>query len=180
MAEHDEHSSFIKTPQQLIVIVFLAFVVPIVGIILTVRLVVDRPHADPAALAPEAVAARLKPVAGEAVVAAPGAGGAAARSGEEIVNTVCAACHNTGVQGAPKIGDKAAWAPHIKHGLNEMLASAIKGVTVKGAMVMPPRGGASDLSDAEVASAIVYMANKSGGNLKEPAASAAKPAPAKK
>jgi cytochrome c5 len=180
MAEHDEHSSFIKTPQQLIVILLLAFVVPIVGIILTVQLVVNRPQADPAALAPEAVGARLKPVAGEAVVVAAGAGGTAARSGEEVTNTVCAACHNTGVQGAPKIGDKAAWAPHIKEGLNHLLANAIKGITVKGAMVMPPRGGAADLSDAEVASAIVYMANKSGGNLKEPAAAAPKPAAAKK
>ena len=65
MAEHDEHSSFIKTPQQLIVILVLSFVVPIVGILLTVQLVLNRPHADPGALAPEAVAARLKPVAGE-------------------------------------------------------------------------------------------------------------------
>ena len=180
MAEHDEHSSFIKTPQQLIVIMILAFVVPIVGVLMTVHLVVSRPHADPAALSPQAVSARLKPVAGDAVVAAPGAGGVAARSGEEVVNTVCAACHNAGVQGAPKIGDKAAWAPLIKEGLNRLLADAIKGITVKGVMVMPPRGGATDLSDAEVASAIVYMANKSGGNLKEPAAPAAKPAPAKK
>jgi len=58
MAEHDEHSSFIKTPQQLITVVLLAFVVPIFGIVMLVHLVTDRPHADPAALAPEAVAAR--------------------------------------------------------------------------------------------------------------------------
>jgi len=62
MAEHDEHSSFIKTPQQLITIVLLAFVVPIIGIVMLVQLVVNRPHADPKALGSEAVAARIQPV----------------------------------------------------------------------------------------------------------------------
>jgi len=183
MAEHEEHSSFIKTPQQLITIVLLAFVVPIIGIVLTVQLVLNRPHADPAALKPEAVSARIQPV-GKIEVGEPGgAAGGAPRSGEEVVKTVCAACHQTGAAGAPKIGDKAAWAPRIKGGLNALLASAIKGVTVKGALVMPPRGGAADLSDYEVARAIVFMANQSGGSMKEPAAPAApaaQPAAAKK
>ncbi|MDX1376705.1 MAG: cytochrome c5 family protein, partial [Burkholderiales bacterium] len=62
MDEHDEHSSFIKTPQQLIVIVLLAFLVPIIGILLLLQLVVDRPRTDPSALAPEAVAQRIQPV----------------------------------------------------------------------------------------------------------------------
>jgi hypothetical protein len=59
MAEHDEHSSFIKTPQQLITVILLAFVVPIFGIVMLVQLVTTRPHADTAALSPEAVAARI-------------------------------------------------------------------------------------------------------------------------
>ena len=50
MSEHDTHSSFIKTPQQLIVIVLAAFIVPIVGILLAVQLIAHRPHADPAAM----------------------------------------------------------------------------------------------------------------------------------
>ncbi len=75
MAEHDEHSSFIKTPQQLITIVLLAFVVPIFGIVLLVQFVVDRPRADPSALTPEAVSARIQPV-GKVEF---GAAGAAAR-----------------------------------------------------------------------------------------------------
>ncbi len=168
MAEHDEHASFIKTPQQLITVVLLAFVVPITGIVLTVQLVLSHPHVDPAALKPEAVAARMQPV-GKIEFGSADAGGGAPRSGEEVVKTVCGACHLSGVAGAPKIGDKAAWAPHIKAGLNRMLADAIKGITIKGAMVMPPRGGAADLSDHEVALAIVYMANQSGGKMKEPA-----------
>jgi cytochrome c5 len=172
MSEHDEHSSFIKTPQQLIVVVLLAFLVPVIGILLLVTFVLNRPSADPAALAPEAVAARLQPVGRVEFGAASGAG-AGPRSGEEIVKSACAACHVPGVANAPKIGDKAAWAPHLKHGLSEMLATAVKG---KGAM--PPRGGVADLSDYELARAIVYMANQSGGSLKEP--SAPKPAAAKK
>ena len=181
MVEQDEHSSFIKTPKQLIAVVILAFVVPIIGIVLTVQLVLNRPHADPAALTAEAVTARIQPV-GKVEFGEPGgAASGAPRTGEEITKTVCAACHQAGVAGAPKIGDKAAWAPRIKQGLNKLLAGAIKGITVKGAMVMPPRGGGADLSDYEVARAIVTMANQSGGSLKEPAAPApAKPAAASK
>ena len=161
MAEHDEHSSFIKTPQQLITVVLLAFVVPIVGIVLAVQLVLNRPHADPAALAPEAVTERIQPV-GRVEFGAAGTG--AAKSGDEIVKEVCSACHQAGVANAPKLGDKAGWAPRLKLGVNGLLQSVIKG---KGAMA--PRAG-TGLSDQELASAIVFMANQAGGNLKQPAA----------
>ena len=162
MAEHDEHSSFIKTPQQLVMILLLAFVVPIVGIVLLVQLVINRPHADPAALSAEAVSARLQPV-GKVEFAAAGAASGALRSGEQIVKETCAACHQAGVANAPKLGDKAAWAPRLKLGLNGLLQAVIKG---KGAM--PARAGTS-LTDQELSSAIVFMANQAGGNLKEPA-----------
>ena len=152
MAEHDEHSSFIKTPQQLITIVILAFVVPIAGIVLLVQLVVNRPHADPAALTPEAVSARIQPV-GKVEFGAAGAG--AAKSGEEIVKEVCSACHQAGVANAPKLGDKAAWAPRLKLGLDGLLQSVIKG---KGAM--PPKAGTS-LTDAELRAAIDFMVSQS-------------------
>jgi hypothetical protein len=62
MSEHEEHSSFIKTPQQLIVVVLLSFLVPIIGIVLLVNLVLSKPSVDSSALAPEAVAKRLQPV----------------------------------------------------------------------------------------------------------------------
>jgi cytochrome c5 len=172
MAEHDQHSSFIKTPQQLIVVILLAFTVPIFGIWLLVQLVTSRPHADPGALEPKAVAARLQPLGKVEVGAPPAAPGA--RSGDEIVKTVCAACHVPGVQGAPKIGDKADWAARTKGGLKPLLASALAGIKVKGVEVMPPKGGATDLTDDEVARAIVSMVNQSGGSMKEPAP--AKPA----
>ena len=163
MAEHDEQSSFIKTPQQLITVVLLAFVVPIVGIVMIVHLVVSRPSADPAAMAPEAVAARIQPV-GKVEFAAAGAAAGAPKSAEDIVKEVCGACHVPGVANAPKLGDKAAWAPRLKLGLNGLMGSVIKG---KGAR--PPRAGSS-LSDEELVRAVVFMANGAGGNLKEPAA----------
>jgi cytochrome c5 len=162
MAEHDEHSSFIKTPQQLITIVVLAFVVPILGIVMIVHLVVNRPHADPGALSPEAVAARIQPV-GKVEFAAAGAASGAAKSGEDIVKEVCGACHVPGVANAPKLGDKSAWAPRLKAGLDGLMQSVVKG---KGAM--PARAGTS-LSDEELARAVVFMANQAGGSLKEPA-----------
>jgi len=162
MAEHDEPSSFIKSPRQLITVVLLAFVVPIFGIVLLVQLVVNKPHADPAALSPEAVAARIQPV-GKVEFGVADAAAGALRSGEEITKEVCAACHQAGVANAPKLADKAAWALRLKLGLNGLLQSVLKG---KGAM--PPRAGSS-LSDEELARAVVFMANQAGGNLKEPA-----------
>ena len=167
MSTADQHSSFIKTPQQLIVVVLLSFLVPITGIVLLVQLVTSTPGADPNAMTPEAVAARIQPV-GRVEIAARGGGGAAgAKSGEEVVKSVCTTCHQTGVANAPKIGDKAAWAPHIQHGLQDMIATALKG---KGAM--PPKGGNPSLTDDEVARAVVYMANQAGAGFKEPAAKA--------
>ena len=164
MSEHEPHSSFIKTPKQLVAVVLLAFVVPVLGIVMLVQLVVNRPLADPAAMSPEAVAARIQPV-GRVEFGAAGGASSGPRAAEDIFKTMCAACHQTGAAGAPKVVDKAAWAPRINTGLNGMLAAAIKG---KGAM--PPRGGGADLSDFELARAIALMANQSGAKLKEPVA----------
>ena len=172
MEAHD-HQSFIKTPQQLIVVILLAFLVPIIAIILLVQLVLSRPGADPQALTPEAVAARIQPV-GRLELGAPAAA-PGARSGEAIVQATCAACHQAGVAGAPKLGDKAAWAPRIKTGFNAMLQSVIKG---KGAM--PPKAGDASLSEDEIRRAVVAMANQAGASFKAPAAaSKEKPVPEK-
>jgi len=167
VSTHDEHSSFIKTPQQLIIIVLAAFLVPIVGIIMLVQLVTGQPHASRDALAPEKVAERIKPVSGiemGAPAAAPGA-----RSGEAIVKATCTACHGSGVNKAPKIGDKNDWAALIKKGLPALTQAAVKG-TDKG---MPPKGGDTSLTDAEVTRAVTFMANSAGANFKEPAAAPA-------
>ena len=79
MDTHDQHESFIKTPQQLIVVILLAFLVPIFGIIMLVQLVTSRPGADPQAMTPEAVSARLQPVARLEIGGAGGAAGDAQR-----------------------------------------------------------------------------------------------------
>ncbi|HYL91139.1 MAG TPA: c-type cytochrome [Burkholderiales bacterium] len=168
MSTHDEHSSFIKTPQQLIAIVLAAFLVPIIGIILVVQLVISERTADPNAMTPEAVAARIQPVGRvEFGPASGGGGGAAGQSGEQVVKSVCSTCHQAGVAGAPKIGDQAAWGPRIKQGMPALVQSALKG---KGAM--PPKGGNASLSDDDVARAVAFLANQAGANFKEPAVKA--------
>jgi cytochrome c5 len=172
MSEHDEHSSFIKTPKQLVVVVLLAFLVPILGIVMLVQFVTDRLSADPSALTAEAIAARIQPVghvvfAGSPEAAKEGAApsastpvAAAAQSGppdgKKIYEGTCVACHGTGAAGAPKFGNKADWAPRIKLGIDKLLDVALHG---KGAM--PPKGGNSALSKADVRAAIEYMVSHS-------------------
>ena len=109
------------------------------------------------ALAPAAVVA-VAPVAAVAPAPAPAPAAttkvvAAANNGEALYKQVCMACHAQAVAGAPKFGDKAAWAPRIKTGLDMLTASVIKG---KGAM--PPKGG-SAASDADIRATVEYMVN---------------------
>lgn len=74
------------------------------------------------------------------------------RSGEQIVKQQCSKCHGTGVNGAPKIDDRAAWSKRMGNGLQATVASAMKGHGK-----MPARGGLADLSDTELRAAILYM-----------------------
>jgi cytochrome c5 len=160
---HDEHQSFIKTPRQLAIVIVLAFVVPVLLISIIASLATRSVTPEPVASSDEAVAKRLKPV-GEVVVVE-GSDQPGQRSGKEIVDSVCAACHTTGLLNAPKIGDTAAWAPLIKQGLKQLTEVAIKGIRQ-----MPPRGGNPELTDVEVARAVAYLANQSGAKFEEPAA----------
>jgi cytochrome c5 len=81
-------------------------------------------------------------------------------SGEKIAQKNCALCHSSGMMNSPKIGDKEQWAPRIAQGKEMLVNNAIKGIGV-----MPAKGGNTSLSDAEVAAAVVWMANSSGGSL---------------
>lgn len=159
-----EPQSMIKTPQQLVVVMVLSFVVPVIGLLLLVQLVLGGIKNDPATNSPQAIAERIKPAA-QVTISAGGAAGGAAKSGEEIYQTVCTACHTAGVAGAPKMGDASAWAKRIAEGQKKLVADSMKGI--RG---MPAKGGATDLSDYEFERAVVYMANKSGGSFKEPPA----------
>lgn len=110
-------------------------------------------------MAQKATEERIQPVGQvETGTGAPAGGEAAGggRSGKEVVAAVCGACHSTGAAGAPKIGDKAAWAPRADQGMEAMMQSAING---KGAM--PPRGG-GQVSDEELKKAIVHMLQETG------------------
>ena len=98
------------------------------------------------------------PVAAHAADARP------ARSGQEVVKEACAKCHATGAQGAPRIGDTAAWRSRAAKGLSGLTQSTLKGIRN-----MPPHGARFDFSDTELRRAIVYMVNQSGGQWKEPA-----------
>jgi cytochrome c5 len=161
----EEHRSFIKTPKQLAIVVLLAFAVPIALIALLSQLVTGvRP---PGSEAEETgVLNRIKPVG--AVTLADASAPQGNLSGEQVYQTVCKTCHEAGLVGAPKMGDRAAWAPRIKEGENELFAHALKG-TNKG---MPPKGGDQNLADIEVQRGVVYMANRAGANFKEPTAPA--------
>jgi cytochrome c5 len=81
---------------------------------------------------------------------------AAEPDGEQVFNKVCVACHGPGIAGAPKVGDQETWKPLIAKGMQTLFNHAIKGFAGdKG--VMPPKGGAPGLSDAEVEAAVRYM-----------------------
>ena len=185
-----EHSSPIKTPKQLIVVIVLCFVVTVFGIVMIAMLVTGGMKIDPksTAMSEEAVAQRLKPV-GEVVIAEPGVpvpavatkstaaksaattagpaqtttagakvatatakptGGAA--DGKKTYDAACAVCHAAGVGGAPKAGDKAAWKARIAQGKDVLYGSAIKGKNL-----MPPKGGAASLPDADIKAAVDYL-----------------------
>jgi len=93
------------------------------------------------------------------LLAAPAVAGDAAK-GQGIYMNFCAPCHATGVAGAPKVGDKATWAPRLKQGEKILVERSIKGYQ-GAAGFMPARGGNSALSDTEVANAVAYMVAQS-------------------
>jgi cytochrome c5 len=94
------------------------------------------------------------------------------RAGKEVVDAVCAACHATGEKGAPKVGDRAAWAPRLKQGMDALALKAIRGHDG-----MPPRGGTAALTDGEIKAAINYMFNPASAQKKAAASAALKTAP---
>jgi cytochrome c5 len=162
-------------PVKLAIGIAIGAVALIVGIILLVQLAIglyaSRTPKDDPAMTPQKVAERLRPVATVEIdpnasatpapaapvavaASAPAAApkGTPAGSGKATYDSVCGVCHAAGVAGAPKFGDKAAWAPRVKGGKDALYASATKG---KGAM--PPKGGNPSLTDADMKAAVDYM-----------------------
>jgi cytochrome c5 len=114
-----------------------------------------------------AVAERIKPV-GEVAVSngskvmdtlIPAANAAGADKGKATYEGTCAVCHGAGIAGAPKFGDKAAWAPRITQGADTLHTHALKGFQGKVGM-MPAKGGNAALPDADVKAAVDYMVEK--------------------
>jgi cytochrome c5 len=104
------------------------------------------------------VASALGGVAGVSAGAQP-----VERSGAQVYEQICSACHASGVNGAPKVGDGKAWALRSEQGLNSLTQHALEGIRN-----MPPHGGNFKLTDIEIERGITYMVNRSGGHWTEP------------
>lgn len=168
---HHEHESAIRTPKQLVAAVVGFFLLTVLGIALLVQYVTATKltGAGSAGQTPEAIAARLSPVADAGFTLKDANAPKVFQAAEAVYTSTCAACHGTGAAGAPKLGDNGAWSARLAQGYDTVLKHAIEGLRA-----MPAKGGNPDLDDVEVARAVVYMANQSGGKFKEPAV----PAPA--
>ncbi len=165
------HESPIKTPKQLIAAIVLGFLIPIAVIVLLVKYVGadTKPGAGSNAFSPEATAERIMPIgrvsteppsgSAAAVTAAAGAGPKKPAGGDQVYKAQCAACHAAGVLGAPKFGDKAAWAPRISKGYQALLTSSLKGKGAMGAQ------GGGKYSDEEIGAAVKHMANSAGASF---------------
>ena len=155
----EDHTGPIKTPQQLLMAVFFSFVIPIFIIIGLVYFVTT--HDKPAAGATnieKSLEERIQKVGTVEIRDA----NREMKTGEAVFTAQCSACHANGAAGAPKFGDKAAWAPRIKTGFDALWNSALKGKNAMGAQ------GGGDFTDYEVARAVVYMANAGGAKFPEP------------
>lgn len=171
MSEHS--NSLIKTPRQLITVIALAFIVPVILIVLLATYVVRSTTAGGAgsdAMSERAVAERMRQVG--FVAFADSSAPKSLQTGEAVNAAACSACHAAGIAGAPRTGDVAAWAPRIKQGFDLLVKHAVEGFKA-----MPPKGGNSNLDPIEVARAVAFIGNQSGGKFKEPAAPAGSVAP---
>lgn len=164
---HSHDDGPIKTPKQLIITILLAFVLPILLIVLLVNYVASdsKESAGSSLMTPEAVTERIKPVAEVTVNESAGVPGSA--SGQMVYESACIACHGSGALGAPKFGDAAAWGPRIGQGLEALWNAAMNG---KNAM---PAQGNGEYTPDEIKRAVVYMANKGGADFTPPPVQAA-------
>lgn len=171
--QHEVHEGPIRTPKQLLWTVVASFVLPVIIIILLVNFVAfgSKPSAGSDGLGAEAVAKRLQRVGSVEVKDVTDA--ASMKTGQQVFEAQCTACHTSGAAGAPKVGDAAAWAPRIKTGYDTLLNSVLKGKGNMGAQ------GGGDFSDFEIARAVVYLSNQGGAKFDEPKAPAAAASAAK-
>lgn len=172
---HNEHQSLIRTPKQLVIAVTGFFLVIVIGIILLVSFVTTTPvtGAGTDGQLAEAISERVRPVAEEGFVLVDANAPRVLLAGGAVYAATCAACHDSGMAGAPKTGDNGSWSARLAQGYDTVLKHAIEGLRA-----MPAKGGNPDLDDIEVARAVVFMTNKSGASFKEPEVPAADAPPA--
>jgi cytochrome c5 len=157
---HEEgHTGPIKNSKQLLITVALAFVLPVILIIGLVNFVGSAPKTGVGVGMQEmAQAQRIQKIGSIEIRDAD----RPLRAGEEVYKGQCAACHATGVSGAPKLGEAGDWGPRLAQGFDALVHSALKG---KGAMA--PQGG-GEFNDLEISRAVAVMANSGGANFPEP------------
>jgi cytochrome c5 len=165
---HDSHTGPIKTPAQLLWTSFFAFVAPVFIIIGLVYYVTSANKPAAGAVDTElATAQRIQKVGAVEIRDA----NRPLEAGANVYKAQCAACHDAGLAGAPKMGDAGAWAARIATGYDALLNAALKG---KGAM--GAQGGGA-FRDAEIGRAVVHMANAAGAKFAEPQLAAPAAAP---
>lgn len=157
---HEEgHTGPIKNSKQLLITVVLAFILPVILIIGLVNFVGSAPKTGAGVGMHElAQAQRIQKIGSIEIRDAD----RPLRGGEDVYKGQCAACHATGVSGAPKFGEAAEWGPRLGQGFEALVHSALKG---KGAMA--PQGG-GEFNDLEISRAVAFMANSGGANFPEP------------
>jgi cytochrome c5 len=173
--QHEEdHTGPVKTPKQMLQLVFFSFVLPIFMIIGLVYYVVN--DAKPAGVSAtadksqmalggltdsertKALEVRIQKIGKVEIRDAD----RPLKAGEEVYKAQCLACHGAGLAGAPKFSDAAAWGARVATGYEALLNSALKGKGAMGAQ------GGGDFEDTEIGRAVVYMANAAGGKFAEP------------
>ncbi len=136
-------------------IMWITIVVAIVLVAIIYPLTSKKSTSAADAASSEDVEIRIQPVARIELAKAAPAASAGPKDAATIYNTVCGACHNTGAAGAPKIDDKAAWAPRVATGKDALYKSALGGKNA-----MPAKGGAASLSDDEIKATVDYILGK--------------------
>ena len=164
MSKQDDGHSSPSTLQPMVIIFGL-----ILACVVVVGMLIAKPAGEVAAPAVATVVENIKPVAAVEVAAVSDV--QVVKTGAEVVKGGCAMCHAAGLMNAPKIGDAAQWEPRIAQGYETLVSNAIKGIRT-----MPAKGGNPSLTDAEVAAAVVDMANQSGASFEAPKPAEAAPA----
>lgn len=148
---------------QIAAVIFVGFLLPISLIIIDTNKSQRPTSQEEPKVAETKIKENIQPVAKVELAEAVAVGGASGgKSGEEVYKAVCSMCHQAGMLNAPKFGDIQSWAPRLAQGYETLVEHAIKGIRS-----MPAKGGNASLSDAEVAGAVLYMANSSGANFKK-------------